>query len=1465
MSYSSKSTDLPQGWEEKRTPEGKPYYIDYNTKTTHWKLPNSVPQSTYVPTYASSPKSVHTPPGSPSLYESTEELPSGWGKKFTAEGKPYYIDYNTKTTHWKLPDCVPQSTYVPTYASTSKSGSNPSLNRSQSVHTPPGSPSLYESAEELPSGWEKKFTAEGKPYYMDYNTKTTHWKLPDSPGDSPTISSKTVAKRLSTKTSSTPNLPISPSNKKGSFRKSKLLSKKSSRKNVKSISYEQVEELPEGWERKFTAEGKIYYVDNSTKTTHWHLPGAIPDIPDKLSDVQNCLLQGDITMAKELCNIYGTEELDINGKTLLHYVSLGTKKFNCEQNLLAFVDIATYLKDSGVDVNAQDANGNTAFHLAVGDCPPDLIYWFISYGEILQNKEEKTPIMLAEESIMAGKGVKDDKKKLKRADGVLYLFGKDGWLNFKVPKNFYCPTRFSLRTALMMALLAKLIYKGDGVDLDEEQSPGNILVRSILKRWGFSSIKIFEKSDARALVVEKEATEDMPHVHVIAFRGTKTKKDILTDLSANKRGGGTTHSGFQTHLNRIADAIGQQIDPNGTSPIFVTGHSLGGAMATLMMKKLHTLGFSPDRLHMYTFGQPRAGTVIFQSEFDSLFKDAYFIQRNLDPVPLVPTFSGLVVGGYVHSGSLRYLDSAGQLYNDLHYQYEDINRAMLHSLPKDKIPTPQEFRTMWTGGLQQLNQHVSISENKTNLEELGLVESDDTPADESSGYIPQKALKKKDTNVVFNMIKGRKEALLAHGMLGYLTDIALLESRINQPFSWEDPENAITSQLSEVTLPLDSYREDIKGDRYKLEQEAAYQHWIKYYIKLPGFQNYNLDSSISCEEIIPWIHQDGKVLQQISLIEGSILSKNPDLDQNTEIPKLIPKREDVSPLVEVGMYSVINLLSQMMKENEDLGMTYYRWLYWSMPESGYYLKSTDESEAFTLERGESPYRVGIQSCMKRLSTKDSSLEELGLSLPAIAKADNGPFIAKVSVSIQNMQEKCIELRKEARVELSNLEYAIVGEMIAKFKKVGLKAGAYCAASGCVGAAAGIATGLAVFSVTGGVATPAAIIAGVAVGAGTTGTLIGVAAAKKIPKYMESLRTSLIAYEQHLLAIAEANTDKDRTKHKAAILKLCKAHQSRSRVVLHMLNGLYITLALAKIQSESILSPSGGSGTFIERQQETFFRKVLSLINLYVAVVKFDDSHVNSHLEILSKICRAIETNPEVFKELFATMGQELAVKRSTIGPDIYMKRATVNQSLLTLTDMITDQMHPDHQKMMLTDSALPDDTTFKIPDEPKPIVPTKPSPQELNNEPEVSNSSWTPVPSKPRGESPVENRGLAPRGLAPRGIAPRGLGRGQRGASPRGFRGRGQSTRGATNNVSPKRDLPSTQEKLPPKPQIPPKITPVGTNPPTAPPKPQLPLKVSRNLPSAPPKPQIPPKTTPVGTNPPTAPPKPQLPPKPQF
>ena len=1040
--------------------------------------------------------------------------------------------------------------------------------------------------------------------------------------------------------------------------------------------------------------------------------------------LQNVAYNGEKESIEELFTQHGPQ-VDEDGRTLLHFVALGTTKNHARYELTNWIEIADFLFEKGADVNAEDNEKNTPFHYSVGGCAPDFVLWLISKGaNNSPNKKGETPLLLAETSINNTR-FKEDKKKLRRADGTLFISAKDGLLEYIAPKKFHCPDRFSLRTAYMMALLAKVIYKGDGSELgDKIVVSGNEIVHAFIKRWGFKKIKIAEKGDARGMVLEFDAIDDQPKIFVVAFRGTKTKKDVLADITAVKADSGK-HYGFDGHLNKISEMLISQLNKHENVPVYITGHSLGGAMSTLMMEKLLSLGFSSENLFMYTFGQPRAGTKEFQLKFDAEFKNAYIVQRHLDPVPLVPTFSGHVVGGYVHSGSLRFLDSAGQLYNDIHYQYEDINRGVMYEIPNAKKSNLAQLRKIWTGGFQQLVQVTVEEESNTSFldvtDEYSL-ENDQHNELLNSGSIPQKNSTQKDTNVILNMLKGRKNALAAHGMANYLNDIATLESRVNQPFSWsESPEKAITSQLSSVTLPLDVYDEFIKGKRYLKEQELAYQNWVRYYTNLPG-NSYFIDPSLSCGNLIPWIRQDSNVLQQIQEIENAIFIQRPRISKNYIIPKKL-HRTDISPLIEVSLYSIIQILSQIMNEDKSLAISYYRWLYWSMPENGFSLREIESNKnIFTLEyisnSNESPYRKAIQNTMIHLSknlnikslaeSKDDEflvdsnfseiLEQMAFSLPSIAKADNGLRIAKLSANIQKAQKEWRKVKQEARMELVQIEYAIIGEMINKLQKIGLKTGVIVAAAAGVGtaagAAAGLATGVGVTAASVGVGTPVAIAAGVAVGTSvgisTTAAVITAIALKKLPKYLKSLKSSLSEMNKYLMGVASPDL-KIREESEKSILKLARKSPSKTTVMLHFLNGLYITLTLVKLENTVPINPQKTWDNkndheskqktdklpFFLSKIESFFRKVLSLINLYIAVIDFDDDTVNSNLKVLHNILETLEKNPDVYYYVFQKLGNVLEIPSSTVGVEFFTNHLRLKQSMNYLNNLLSEQLKPE--------------------------------------------------------------------------------------------------------------------------------------------------------------------------------------------
>ncbi|KAF4576917.1 hypothetical protein EYR36_004901 [Pleurotus pulmonarius] len=97
---------LPAGWEERATPEGRPYFVDHRTRATTWVDPRrqqlalrQQQQST-----AALPSQVPNPQLGP--------LPSGWEMRITSAERIYFVDHNTRTTSWddpRLPSQVDES------------------------------------------------------------------------------------------------------------------------------------------------------------------------------------------------------------------------------------------------------------------------------------------------------------------------------------------------------------------------------------------------------------------------------------------------------------------------------------------------------------------------------------------------------------------------------------------------------------------------------------------------------------------------------------------------------------------------------------------------------------------------------------------------------------------------------------------------------------------------------------------------------------------------------------------------------------------------------------------------------------------------------------------------------------------------------------------------------------------------------------------------------------------------------------------------------------------------------------------------------------------------------------------------------------------------------------------------------------------------------------------------------------
>jgi hypothetical protein len=113
---------------------------------------------------------------------------------------------------------------------------------------------------------------------------------------------------------------------------------------------------------------------------------------------------------------------------------------------------------------------------------------------------------------------------------------------------------------------------------------------------------------------------------IIAFRGTEPNRwnDVVTDLKAWKtplgEGWGEVHAGFKQAFDSIAPVMRAKLDEykRDKLAIWVTGHSLGGGLATLMGAELlrrSDAGEDFDLRGVYTFGSPRVGNKAFRSKF----------------------------------------------------------------------------------------------------------------------------------------------------------------------------------------------------------------------------------------------------------------------------------------------------------------------------------------------------------------------------------------------------------------------------------------------------------------------------------------------------------------------------------------------------------------------------------------------------------------------------------------------------------------------------------------------------------------------------------------------------------------------------------------------------------------------------------------------------------------------------------
>jgi len=205
-------------------------------------------------------------------------------------------------------------------------------------------------------------------------------------------------------------------------------------------------------------------------------------------------------------------------------------------------------------------------------------------------------------------------------------------------------TSFSLVNAWWLAEISTLVYA------DED------FVRPRFEAAGLPEVKFFDGRSTQCCVANNDKFA------IVAFRGSEIWKkrdkldigEIVADLKADVDirlvdwpKGGKVHRGFKEALDEVwPDLLPyiRKLTEKGCK-IWVTGHSLGGALATLCGELYGNVQ------GVYTFGSPWVGDEDFE---ENVSVNVYRIVNDEDIVSRLPS-----LGVFVYVGELKFIDGDG--------------------------------------------------------------------------------------------------------------------------------------------------------------------------------------------------------------------------------------------------------------------------------------------------------------------------------------------------------------------------------------------------------------------------------------------------------------------------------------------------------------------------------------------------------------------------------------------------------------------------------------------------------------------------------------------------------------------------------------------------------------------------------------------------------------------------------------
>ncbi|KAI9534719.1 neural precursor cell expressed, developmentally down-regulated [Dissostichus eleginoides] len=221
--YALTTPGLPPGWEERKDGKGRTYFVNHNNRNTTWTRPivQLTEDRASTSAAAASPggASALAPPPTPSSSSNA----SNNHLHEPQVRRPRSLSSPTVT----LSTPMEGANNIPVRRAVKDTVSNPQSPQPSPYSSPKSQPKTQQSF--LPPGWEMRIAPNGRPFFIDHNSRVTTWEDP----------------RL--------KYPVHMRNKT-------------------SMEPGELGPLPPGWEERIHSDGRTFYIDHNTKNTQWEDP-----------------------------------------------------------------------------------------------------------------------------------------------------------------------------------------------------------------------------------------------------------------------------------------------------------------------------------------------------------------------------------------------------------------------------------------------------------------------------------------------------------------------------------------------------------------------------------------------------------------------------------------------------------------------------------------------------------------------------------------------------------------------------------------------------------------------------------------------------------------------------------------------------------------------------------------------------------------------------------------------------------------------------------------------------------------------------------------------------------------------------------------------------------------------------------------------------------------------------------------